>query len=91
MGAEKCKKYVFEGLAKQVVCELGFLSLLRSILDCFLTYFEFFLMLFGGGRNVHVDNGTLVKIIFFMLSPPKYELYPSDDFWKLAHFFLRKS
>ena len=61
-------------------------------MDGFFELFgDVFLMLFGGGRNVHVDNATLVKYcIFHALPPPEYELYLSDDFGNSLTFSVKK-
>ena len=50
---------------------------------------DVFLMLSGGGRNVHVDNATLVKYcIFHRAPPPRIRFLPYRRILEsLQHFF----
>ena len=74
----------FERLAKQVACEVVFLLLLKAILHGFWTYFQ---MLFGGCRDVHVDNATLVKYCIFHRVPPQATIFAlQTNFRKSATF-----
>ena len=66
MGAKNCKKCVFEGLARQLACEVVFLSLLKAIL-----------VDFGGifGGFCGCISGVVETCTLIMRQPEKYCIF----------------